>query len=623
MAVVGTKLTIPFTVGTGAIVGQGNSPELWALYTTDDASVSAPTWLDATAKVLAHSTARGRETELDEVDAGTATITLDNRARTFDPVINSSIRPLNRWWLREQFTGETQELFLGYAEAYKQGWPGTGVGAAECVVTCADEFKVLALANLPTTSPPRASYADVVAYDTPTGYWSMDDAVSVAMSGSPGPTLIRASNGFIGVIGAGAIVGEEPEGYISNQAGDYLRAEMQTQGDPGDVSGLTEFTLEAWLMTDNTGITRNFIIGPTANSTSTYRVYLDAGVFKFETKDNAAGVNTLQSGTIQPNVFYHVVGSIVAGTKSLYVNGGLSASVGGFPGFATPLDAGAFLQVGDSGGLTSDHLSVDNMAFYRYGLSAATVANHYTAGTARGFVRGDLAGARINRVLDTASSHAPRTIGAGTASQFMTGSYMVGQPPLDELRKARQAENVDAILFVSRSGAIVFLDAAHRSSSPYNTVQATFDDDGTDLPYADATVDFSDAFLTNEWNVTRTNGLVQTASDATSRGRYFKRSQSLTDIPVTNDTITATMAAALLAKYKDPFTRVTSITLTTDVADVAEAAFRRDLGDRIRVFRTPPGGGARIDQTLFIQKIQIDHQNDARPWVIRWAVSPL
>ena len=42
------------------------------------------------------------------VDAGTATIVLDNRTRVFDPAHNTAIRPFNRWWIREQFTGETQ-----------------------------------------------------------------------------------------------------------------------------------------------------------------------------------------------------------------------------------------------------------------------------------------------------------------------------------------------------------------------------------------------------------------------------------------------------------------------------------------------------------------------------------
>ena len=59
MATVGPKLTIPFVVGPGAIVGQGSLPELWAVYTTDDASVVSPAWVDASTKVRAGETNRG------------------------------------------------------------------------------------------------------------------------------------------------------------------------------------------------------------------------------------------------------------------------------------------------------------------------------------------------------------------------------------------------------------------------------------------------------------------------------------------------------------------------------------------------------------------------------------
>lgn len=174
MATVGPKLTIPHTVSSSAIVGQGNMPELWALYSTDNASVSTPTWNDATAKVRAFSVSRGRESELQQVEAGTASLTLDNRARDFDPAANVVIGPANAWWLREQFSGETQDIFKGRADSYDQQWPG--FLDAITVVSCTDEFKALARAGLPTTTPPRASYGELVQFDKPSGYWPFNDS---------------------------------------------------------------------------------------------------------------------------------------------------------------------------------------------------------------------------------------------------------------------------------------------------------------------------------------------------------------------------------------------------------------------------------------------------------------
>lgn len=174
MATVGAKLTVPHTVSGSAVVGQGNAPELWVLYSTDDASEATPTWTDATAKLRSLSSLRGRESELQDVDAGTATLTLDNRTRLFDPVHNTSIRPMNRWWIREQFAAETQDIFKGYADSYTQDWPSP-VGDATTTVQCSDEMKVLALEGLLVTSPPRGTYQEVVQSDNPSGLWGMDD----------------------------------------------------------------------------------------------------------------------------------------------------------------------------------------------------------------------------------------------------------------------------------------------------------------------------------------------------------------------------------------------------------------------------------------------------------------
>ena len=134
---------------------------------------ASPVWTTATASVRSFSVSRGRETELTEVDAGTATLVLNNRTRTFDPVQNPAIRPLNRWWIRSQFTGETQDVFKGYASSYDQQW--TPPSDATTVVNCTDEFKILSLDRLPTMDPPRATYQALIESDHPVGYWTFDD----------------------------------------------------------------------------------------------------------------------------------------------------------------------------------------------------------------------------------------------------------------------------------------------------------------------------------------------------------------------------------------------------------------------------------------------------------------
>ena len=424
------------------------------------------------------------------------------------------------------------------------------------------------------------------------------------------------------------IVGEDSGNQFAAlrlDAGEYLTMEL-LEGDAGDAGNLPAWTVEFWVRPAavTAGASQVWVAGPYALSPVTgirqYFVQMTTtGLVNFQFLDSGGNTHTFNSVTaLVANRWTHIVAAYGSNTQRIYLNGveDNNQAAGGtcWPDLAAAAD----FRLGDSG--TTVQADFDEVAFYRYELPAARVAAHYQAATQRGFPS-QASGARINSVLDSARSRAPRNVQAG--ARTLTAQYMIGQMPLDELRSAKAAEAVDAVFFIARDGTATFLDSAHRSSSPYNTVQATFDDDGTDLPYQEATIDYSEAFLANEWNVTRKSNeaVTQTATDATSVSRYFKRPQSLTGIPVSTDGQASTIASAMLAKYKEPMTRITSITLTTADPNVTEAVFRRDIGDRIRVFRTQPGGN-RIDQTLFIQKIDIEGaQKDS--WRIAWGVSPV
>lgn len=155
--------------------GQGDLPIYRAFYSTDDASVSNPTWTDATPDLRGGQTARGRENELSDFDTGEASLTLNNRSRTYEPNSNALIRPMNRWWVYEEWSGERKDLFRGYAESYTQSWQDPSMVDATTTVQASDHFKVLALDNLPTTSPVRGGYDEVIASDIPAGYWRLNE----------------------------------------------------------------------------------------------------------------------------------------------------------------------------------------------------------------------------------------------------------------------------------------------------------------------------------------------------------------------------------------------------------------------------------------------------------------
>lgn len=622
MANTSPGITLPVTLQFTP--GQGTLPIVRCYFSTDDVSADASPlgvhWTDITSKMRSYQTSRGRNTELEDFDGSTASVVLDNRDRSFDPIAQATIRPMNRIWLFEEFSGEKHDLFKGYVDSWGQGWDQSGIVDAVATVTATDETKVLNLGALPVTNPPRETYQDVVTFDEPSGYWHMgDDPTGMTIKAEVGPQLVvypGSSGQGLSSLTAGPIVGESavtaPTGLASRLGGGvnqtnfgFLATGALAVGDPGDASGGTAFAIECWFRTDVTSPAGGDLIirGP-EQAAGVYKYSLDitAGLITITVRNSTPTAFTVSSPAIQPNVWYHIVGTIDAGTLRLYINGVEVGTPVAFTGnFSTALLAGTTFIVGDSTGAIPN-ADYDEVAVYRRSLTASRVLAHYQAGAQRGFAQ-QASGDRIRSILDAISSHAPRSLGVGVRN--ILPRFMKGQAPLEEIHTAVNAEAGDSAAFVAGSGTIVYLAADHRSSAPYNTVQATFGDGGgSELPYLDFTLDSSESFLTNEWNVTREGGTLQTASDATSISRFFKRSKSISGLALTSDSDAANVATAQLAKYKDPQTRVIAIKPNMADPNTAEAVYRRELMDKITVKRRPPGGGSVISQDLFIQRIE-------------------
>jgi hypothetical protein len=115
---------------------------------------ATPVWTDVTAYVKQLSTRRGRSHELNRVDAGTATLTLDNADRRFDPLNTVSpyapnVLPLRKCRL-SMFDGvTTYYLFTGYIERWPMPWQDGGLDS-DMTVTLVDGSDFLGATNLVT-----------------------------------------------------------------------------------------------------------------------------------------------------------------------------------------------------------------------------------------------------------------------------------------------------------------------------------------------------------------------------------------------------------------------------------------------------------------------------------------
>jgi hypothetical protein len=184
-----------------------------------------PVWTNVSAFVRACAIRRGRQRDLDRVEAGTATVTLDNRDRRFDPTNSASpyapnIVPMRRLRISAVWQTVTYRLFTGFIEAWQQRWPEGRDAVVE--VSCADAFKFLNLYQVSTLSPFDGRLEDsgvrinrlLTAIDWPAADTFIDPGVSMLQAGQIGgvsvlqhlQTVVETETGFLFVAGNGQIV---------------------------------------------------------------------------------------------------------------------------------------------------------------------------------------------------------------------------------------------------------------------------------------------------------------------------------------------------------------------------------------------------------------------------------
>ena len=119
---------------------------------TTDPTDGSPSWTDITAYVRSFRTRRGRQHDLQRIEAGTLDMELDNRDRRFDASYAAgayypNVLPLRRIRVYSQWNSVTYPVWQGYAEAWPPSWPDGGLNDV-VTLRAVDTFKVLNLSSL-------------------------------------------------------------------------------------------------------------------------------------------------------------------------------------------------------------------------------------------------------------------------------------------------------------------------------------------------------------------------------------------------------------------------------------------------------------------------------------------
>jgi hypothetical protein len=177
----------------------------------------------------------------------------------------------------------------------------------------------------------------------------------------------------------------------------------------------------------------------------------------------------------------------------------------------------------------------------------------------------ELSGARINAVLSLPEINYQGARAIDTGSSTL-GAYAIAQDTnvLNYLQLVNTSEQ--GYLFMSANGTLTFKG---RSSVLNPVAGATFNTDGTGLPYQTLVNQYGDELLYNYIVTQSPAGAKQTTSNATSIALYQAQQYALLDLLNSTTTEVAGLGNYLLGKYQNPVLRFTG--LSTQMAALSTA----------------------------------------------------
>ena len=553
---------------------------------------AAPTWVDVTTYVLAVQIARGRQYELDRIEAGTCDLEIEDDDRRFDPSNTASpyypnVKPMVPVRVTVTHNATNYRRFYGFVEAWPQQWSGGGDPASTIFsIRAVDMFKLLQRKVL------RSPYEIEVLVDNPLIYWRLDESggalVAVDISGNE-------RHGDFGIVsldetppfpdGGSAIRGDTGPGYsVLSQLSSGLQ-------------GPTDFSVECWhkVAAANQG-TRMVAQGEEANLSWYLYAGLSTPTFSVRNRDSTADSVSISATGINyaDDEWHHIVARFNSATPQL--SGYLDAQGTATSTSADPFDFNnARIRARYNTGTVTEASAIDEVAIYDYVLPLARVQAHYDARTLRA---GELSGARIGYILDQIGVAAgQRNIDPGLSK---ISGMQGGVTALDAMQDIADAEN--GVLFVAGNGVLTFFDREDRVTPPKSTPQATFGDGAGEVEYEELTLSYDDTRVVNDAAITA-GGITARSEDATSQGDYGTRSFSQ-ELPLDETQEAQDKAHWLVFTFKNPAIRCERVAFGPVHPDADwTALLSREISDRCRIIRRPPSGSA-IQHDVFVESVE-------------------
>ena len=551
----------------------------------DGPYVASPTWTDITSYVRSMATDRGRSDDWGDF-YGSASVTLDNRTRLFDPFYTSGtyygkLLPRRQIRITATYGATSYPVFRGYIAGWPPVWTEAGKDST-VTLSCMDALGLLASETLPADW--SRSY---ILSTSPRHYWPCDEPVTPFVAGSVltdygavplnMTSSIYASNGSQLAVGLVNSSVQGTAGYAASSTS-------------GSIQGVGNFSASMWAIPD-----------PDTNYGSGGYTYNCGWSIQFDTAtgcyllymldDNSSVIRQWRTSDTYDGGTGRMLSFTFNGTTkaiTFYVDGVLQTMVTIAPtgSIVIPTAEAYFLGAGQT----------QQLIVWEGIQTESVIQNVYKYSTVN---LPETTAARFSRLI--AETAFPASLTSGPSAPASSVLDITDDAPklASELQKLADSEY--APLFVDRSGVVtLYYQNQIRTQTRSIVSQGTYGSGGYAIGQ-DVAIAYDGDSMRNQASITMSGGGVYVKDNATSQSTYGAAQESL-DTQVSslanaqdNGNIVTGWGGQVYPKA-DPVEVVLSPN-----ADWSNA-LDRELNDRITLVVAPPTGNT-ITTPMLVSRI--------------------
>ena len=475
---------------------------------TDGPYVVSPTWTDVTSYVRGMDITRGVPDDWQLQADGSATVTLSNRDRRFDPFNTSgpyygNLLPRRQIRIRATFSSTTYDVFRGFIAGWPPEWTDAGQDST-VTLQCFDALQLLGSSSLP------ADWSrDYILSQSPRHYYPCDEPVTPYTGtstlkdyGSIPLDMTTTASAVNGAELAAGLPGNSVQASVSSAASSVF----------GPIAANTNFSVSLWAVMDSTSATTGGTVGAYG-----WAIGWDpnTGQYIVTIQDQAAGLTRTytSSNTYDGSQPSHVTFSFNVTSKALVL------MVDGVIGATTSATAGAIIVIiGENVALGTGQFQ--QVCVWTGLIAQATVQEIIRRSKA---VFPETTSARFNRIIaETPFSGSLTSVPASPASSVLD---ITNDAPtaVSELGKVGVSEY--APLFVNKAGTVTLYSQSQiRTQTKSIVSQATYGNGGLAIG-TEVQLQYDGDSMRNVSNVEMSGGGVYIQTNSSSVTTYGEAEQ--------------------------------------------------------------------------------------------------